>query len=76
MTTIREYRCNLCRDAINDTREGFGVHFTAWKPEVKGPGLSFKRVSECENHLCLACARSIHDELRKATPAQTAGGAT
>lgn len=74
MTTTRQYRCNLCKDFIrptNDTpREGFGVHFHGGAPSQYGPWLSFKRTSDCENHICLACARHVHDELRKVTPAK------
>jgi len=71
VTTTRQFRCNLCKDFIaptNDTpREGFGVHFHG------GGGsqwLTLKRVSECENHICLKCATDVHDELRRVTPAK------
>ncbi len=76
MTTYRLYRCNLCRDFIRPTedtpREGFGVHFHSHTPRAGAPWLSFKRSSECENHVCLACAKAVHDELRKVTPAAPA----
>lgn len=66
MTTIRLYRCNLCRDYIkpsdNASKEGFGLYFN-------GIGLTFKRVDETEHHICHSCARCVHDELRKVTPA-------
>ena len=77
MTTYRQYRCNLCRDFIAPTehaqREGFGVHFHGGS-EARGnaPWLSFKRTSDCEHHICLACARAVHDEVRKVTPAPAA----
>lgn len=85
MTTYRQYRCNLCKDFIKPTedtpREGFGVHFHAYAPQQittsrpqAGQWLSFKRASECENHICLACARAVHDELRKVTPAEQTQG--
>lgn len=68
MTTIRTYRCDLCRDELQPgqfaRKEGFGVHFLA------GGNSVFKRVSETEHHICLQCAKSIHDELRKVTPAK------
>jgi hypothetical protein len=74
MTTYRLYRCNLCKDFIKPTdgtpREGFGVHFHGHEPRPTGAWLTFKRTSECENHICLACARAVHDELRKVTPAE------
>ena len=73
MTTIKTYRCNLCRDAILPTegvlpREGFGVHFHSHSPLANGAWVTFKRASETETHICLACARAVHDELRKVTP--------
>jgi hypothetical protein len=73
MTTYRQYRCNLCRDFIQPTdstspREGFGVHFNGNVPRDGMQWLAFKRSSDCENHICLACARAVHDELRKVTP--------
>lgn len=68
MTTHREYRCDLCKDCIKPSgfmpKEGFGVHFMA------GGAAVFKRVSETEHHICLQCATSVHDELRKVTPAK------
>lgn len=68
MTTTRTYRCNLCKDQIKPgelaKKDGFGIHYIAG-----GDALEFKRVSECENHICLPCAKCIHDELRKVTPA-------
>lgn len=76
MTTYRQYRCNLCRDFMRPTedspREGFGVHFHGGRPRDDAPWLSFKRSADCENHICLACARAVHDELRKVTPAREA----
>lgn len=73
MTTYKQYRCNLCKDFIRPTdgtpREGFGVHFHGYSPVDGNPWFSFKSVSECENHICHACAKSVHDELRKITPA-------
>jgi hypothetical protein len=73
MDTYKQYRCNLCRDFILPTdgtpREGFGVHFFGYSPGDGKPWLAFKRSSECENHICLACARAVHDELRMVTPA-------
>lgn len=67
MTTYRTYECNLCGDAIkpsdHTTKEGFGLHFDTAGRHV------FKRVSETERHICMQCARCVHDELRKVTPA-------
>lgn len=67
MTTYRMYRCNLCSDLIKPTescsREGFGTHFTI------GGDLVFKRVTETERHICYQCAKSVHDEFRKVSPA-------
>lgn len=67
MTTYRMYRCNLCGDYLKPTngtaKEGFGVHF------FPGGGSEFKRVHETEDHICHQCARCVHDELRKVTPA-------
>lgn len=79
MTTYRQYRCNLCRDFIRPTdstpREGFGIHFHGFAPANGGPWLSFKRTTECENHICHACAKAVHDEVRKVTPADSGGAA-
>lgn len=72
MTTIRAYRCNLCHDALiegESGRFGWGVHFSA---NAFG-SLVFKRLSECEHHICHGCAKAIHDELRKVTPAPIKG---
>ena len=73
MTTYKQYRCNLCGDFIQPTdstpREGFGVHFFGHAPRDGQQWLAFKRSSECENHICHACARAVHDEVRKVTPA-------
>lgn len=70
MTTINTYRCDLCSDPIAPTpyasTEGFGVWFTNCTP-------SFKRVSECSHHICLRCAKGIHDAYRASAPAATAG---
>ena len=70
MTTIRQYRCNLCSDYIKPTdstaKEGFGVHY------LPGGAFVFRRVYECERHICHQCAKSTHDELRKVTPADAA----
>lgn len=67
MTTYRLFRCNLCHDYIKPSqdcaKEGFGVHY------VPGGDAVFKRVGETERHICHQCARSVHDELRKVTPA-------
>jgi hypothetical protein len=69
MTTYRMYRCNVCRDYLKPsngaTKEGFGVHF------LTGGASVLKRVSETEDHICHQCARSVHDELRKVTPADS-----
>lgn len=69
MTTERKYKCNLCRDEISpsqgSTREGLGIHYHGNTPQASRPWLSFKRASECENHICMPCARAVHDELRK-----------
>ncbi len=68
MTTYRLYRCNLCSDYIqpsdNASKEGFGIHFVA------GGACIFKRVHDTERHICHQCAKSVHDELRKITPAK------
>lgn len=70
MTTIRQYRCNLCNDYIKPTyataKEGFGVHYLADGSFV------FRRVNECERHICNQCARAAHDELRNVVPADAA----
>ena len=69
MTKFTNYRCNICTDYIQPTDDncppGFGMHYT-------GKGYEFKRVQDCERHICLNCAKSIHDELRKVTPASVA----
>lgn len=63
MTTIRQYRCDLCLDYIKPTdiatKEGFGVHY------LPGGSFVFRRVRECEHHICHQCANAAHDELRK-----------
>lgn len=67
MTTERTYKCDLCSDHIKPSgfagKEGFGVHFIA------GGDAVFKRPRECEHHICHQCAKCIHDEFRKITPA-------
>lgn len=67
MTTYRMYRCNLCGDYLEPSdatsKQGFGVYFTG------AGGLVFKRVVEAEKHICLSCAKFVHDEVRKVTPA-------
>lgn len=67
MTTERKFKCDLCGDSITPssfaTKNGFGVHF------IPGGASVFKRPSECEHHICHQCAKSVHDELRKITPA-------
>lgn len=70
MTTYRMYRCNLCGDFIRPTestsKEGFGV-FHNWDTARR---IIFKRPDEAERHICLSCAKGIHDEVRKVTPAE------
>lgn len=72
MSTYRLYRCNLCSDYLKPSesasKEGFGVQF------VPGGASVFKRVSETERHICMQCAKSVHDEWRKVRP--VAEGAT
>lgn len=72
MTTYKLYRCNLCSDYIQPSdgtsKEGFGVYFVAG-----GVGV-FKRPHEAERHICNQCAKSVHDELRKITPAGRSEG--
>lgn len=68
MTTYRMYRCNLCGDYLKPTqgtdKEGFGLHYLA-----PGGDLVLKSVDEAERHICIRCARNVHDELRKVMPA-------
>ena len=67
MTTTKTFTCNLCRDRIKPSdlaqKDGFGLYFLA------GGQAEFRRMGECENHICNECAQSVHDELRKVTPA-------
>lgn len=67
MSTYSMYRCDLCTDHIQPTdstkKEGFGV-------AILGNTLAFKRPHETTRHICLSCARGVHDELRKIMPAQ------
>lgn len=67
MTTYRMFRCNLCGDYLAPTdstaKEGHGVYFNG------GGDITFKRVSECERHICHQCAKCVHDEFRKVSPA-------
>lgn len=75
MTTHKTYNCNLCNDSVKPSdgtsREGFGVHFNGYtpRPDLVGGWFNFKRVSEAERHICLACAVAVRDELSKVTPA-------
>lgn len=66
MTTHRRYCCNLCGDAIVPstvaTKEGFGV----WHIHKT---IVFKHPRDTECHICLACAKGVHDELLKVLPA-------
>ena len=59
MTVRREYRCNLCHDAIAQTGGGtfvgVGVTFTY-------PGIKFGMIRESENHLCSTCLNGIKAE--------------
>ena len=75
MTTTSRYHCNLCRNWIKPTNgaayEGFGLHFNHYTGTDNISCWSFAPASDCENHICLACATAIHDELRKAMPAKT-----
>lgn len=41
------------------TKEWFGVHY------LQGWSFVFRRVHECEHHICHQCANAAHDELRK-----------
>jgi hypothetical protein len=52
MTTARTYKCNLCRDEITDSNPGRGVHFL-------GKHFEFRRVSDCENHICEKCIVAV-----------------
>ena len=72
MTTERIYRCNLCRFDIRPStdaeRDGLGIYFT-------GPKTSkFTPVHDSEYHICHPCARNVHDELRRVTPAAQPAG--
>ncbi len=55
-----EYFCNLCRDEIKQDLFGNGVHFIAYPISIM-----FKRLNECETHICNKCAKSIHSILAK-----------
>lgn len=70
MTTIRQYRCNLCNDYIKPTdstaKEGFGVLY------LPGGSFVFRSARECERHICHQCAEAAHDEFRKVKPADAA----
>lgn len=73
MTTYRLYRCNLCNDYIAPSdatsKEGFGVFFTGSKAHP----INLRRPDESEKHVCMACAKAVHDELRKVMPAPILG---
>ena len=75
MTTRRTYTCNLCSDSIKPSDDayrpcdGFGIYFLATAHVAGRPWLEFRRASDCEKHICHACAKAVHDELRKVTPA-------
>lgn len=74
MTVYRQYRCNLCTDYMKPTentpREGWGVKFAPLRSE-RGGGtwMDFTRPEDAEKHICLRCAKAVHDELRKVMPA-------
>ena len=76
MATVRRYTCNICRDDVlpspGTDREGFGIHFSSNRPPATGEWFSLRRVSECETHVCLPCATTLHDQLRKVKPATPA----
>ncbi len=78
MTVTKTYRCELCRDVISPTpgvpRQGFGVHYHAYSPPACGRGLAFRPSADCERHICVACAKGVHDEVRRVTPATQAQG--
>lgn len=77
MTVTKTYRCDLCRVELSPTlgaqRQGFGLHYQAYSPPKAGPWLTFKRTDECERHICVDCARAVHDELRRVLPAPAQG---
>lgn len=71
MTTIKTYKCDLCSDPIAPTpyatAEGFGVWFSP------NGTPTFKRAVECEHHICLQCAKGVHDAYRANTTAAGVG---
>jgi hypothetical protein len=55
MTTMRTYRCDLCRDPISEN-EGVGVYWSG------GTSIQFKLLRDAERHLCNACIRGVLTE--------------
>lgn len=55
MTTVKTYRCNLCRDRI-DGETGVGVQFES------SSSLSCVLVSSAENHICGSCLQELRSE--------------
>ena len=55
MTTIRKYKCNCCKDEIDDSNPGLAFEFQA-------PGEDFRynmSLWQFENHLCFHCITAI-----------------
>ena len=51
MTTERRYKCNLCRDELNEG--GIGIKFCGTTSFV------IRRKEDCENHLCGSCVNGL-----------------
>lgn len=68
-TTIKTtYTCNLCNLEINEHKHGFGIKYRI-EPQYPD-SLVLINTSLAKTHICVTCAQSIHDELRKVIPAK------
>ncbi len=65
MTAYLAHRCNLCNDFIlprdANAGKGYGVEWVNKK-------LTLRAVEDTERHVCLDCARGVHDAYRLFAP--------
>lgn len=66
MTVRKEYRCNLCRDCIENETKGVGIRFDG------SHLISFKMLQDAENHLCNYCIAGIKVETARLDEADRA----
>jgi hypothetical protein len=50
------YRCNFCRERIENDEKGYGIAWNAGEETVR-----VTLLSQSENHLCHTCADAIRE---------------